>query len=250
MLYSFYKLNQSIDCSIIVIIRAFSLLPILSNSTFLAIESFFILIKGVEIPKKNRFLTYFIFFLVTWLPAIVIMIYILLIKPNEDNHDPLTCAISSPTFQIVLAIVVGIYYLLMFIFYIKIIVFLCRFSSGVNQQAQKDSKKVLQTIWLYIVGFIILLYFVSFTVSTRMPEILQSLIFFNLFGFSCLLPFINWIFVWSQKIKVEILAFYCRKQNNDKEIANNIDLLENKRQCDSMGSEMSNTNEIENENDI
>ena len=78
---------------------------------------------------------------------------------------------------------------------------------------------VIKTVSLYIAGFIVLFYFVSFTVSADLPAIFKPLLYFNLFGLSCWLPFVNWIFVWSHKMKIEVLEFYCRKRKNEKNLA-------------------------------
>jgi hypothetical protein len=204
-------------------------------------ESFFILIKGTQISGGNRGLSFLIFFIIAWLPVLLILGYIFIgefpkpIKP--------TCAIDNETFKTILTIVTALYYLLMLIFYIRIIVFLCTFNSRGDAVLQEKSKQLLKTIWLYIIGFIILLFFVSFTGSSNIPPLFVPVFYFNIFGFSCLLPFINWIYVWSQKMKNDVLEFYCGKRNNEQEIMTQNDLLGNERISERTSYEMDNTTE-------
>lgn len=212
ILYSLCLLGTFDDCMIIVIARTLSMFPIMCNSTFIAMESFFILIKGTQISGGNRGLSFLIFFIIAWLPVLLILGYIFIGEFPEPIKP--TCAIGNETFKTILTIVTALYYLLMLIFYIRIIVFLCTFNSRGDAVLQEKSKQLLKTIWLYIIGFIILLFFVSFTGSSTIPPLFVPVFYVNIFGFSCLLPFINWIYVWSQKMKNDVLQFYCGKKQN------------------------------------
>lgn len=236
ILYSLKLLKVFDNCMIIVIARTLSMFPIMCNSTFIAMESFFILIKGTQISGGNRGLSFLIFFIIAWLPVLLILGYIFIGDVSAPTTS--TCAIGNETFKTILTIVTALYYLLMLIFYIRIIVFLCTFNSRGDAVLQAKSKQLLKTIWLYIIGFIILLFFVSFTGSATIPKFSEPFFYFNMFGFSCLLPFINWIYVWSQKMKNDVLEFYCGKKQNTIEDMIKTDLSETEINSGAISNEL------------
>ena len=198
---------KKIGCTIILILRNYCSLIIISSSLCICLSSLFILTNNYVV-KQRPLLMKIIFILITWFPSLIILSVIFIgdLKDNIQNQND--CVIENPNYIIIYYSVISFYYVAIFAMCARILYKLIKINSLIQNDMSKKSFKVIRS---YLIG--ILLFFAC-DITCDILRTHGSTIAFKIRSvfliFLCFMnPVMIYLFVLNKQVKKNVRLIYC-----------------------------------------